>query len=46
MLDALGFTQSLIMAVVSEYLAVVFSEIKARPLYLVRNEYVGGERVK
>lgn len=45
MLGALGFSQSLIMAVISEYLAVIFSEIKGRPLYLVREEYVGGKRV-
>ncbi|MDO8532847.1 MAG: glycosyltransferase family 2 protein [Dehalococcoidia bacterium] len=40
-----GFVQALVLAVISEYIAVVFDEIKARPLFLVRGEFAHGKRV-
>jgi len=40
----MGFVQSLVLSVISEYVAVIFDEIKARPLYVVRTEYSGGRR--
>ncbi len=42
MVGVLGFAQSVMMAVLAEYLAVVFGEIKGRPLFLVRDEYANG----
>jgi glycosyltransferase involved in cell wall biosynthesis len=39
----MGFVQSLVLAAMAEYLGVIFEEVKARPLYLVRSEYVRGE---
>jgi len=44
MIGMMGFVQSLLLAVISEYLAVIFDEIKARPIYLVREEFRSGER--
>ena len=43
LLGFMGFMQSLVLAVISEYIAVIFDELKARPLFLVREEYVRGE---
>jgi hypothetical protein len=41
----MGFVQSLVLAVISEYIAVIFDEIKARPLFLVREEIRLGQPV-
>ncbi|PIP65274.1 glycosyltransferase [Candidatus Peregrinibacteria bacterium CG10_big_fil_rev_8_21_14_0_10_49_16] len=37
-----GFVQSLVLAVMAEYIAVIFDETKARPLYLIRQEIRNG----
>jgi len=44
LLGMMGFVQSVVLAVISEYIAIIFDEIKARPLFLVREEFVGGRR--
>jgi len=38
----MGFVQSLVLAIISEYIAVIFDEVKARPVFLVRQEFVQG----
>ncbi len=38
----MGFVQSLVLAMIAEYVAVIFNEVKARPLFLIREEYVAG----
>jgi len=38
----LGMTQSLALAVLSEYVAVLFIEIKGRPVFLIKDEYEAG----
>ena len=43
LLGFMGFMQSLVLAVISEYIAVIFDELKARPLFLVREEYAQGQ---
>lgn len=44
LIGMMGFVQSIVLAVLSEYIAQIFDEIKRRPLYLVREEYAGGKR--
>lgn len=46
LIGMMGFAQSFVMAVISEYIAVIFDEIKARPLFLVREEIVHGKAVR
>jgi dolichol-phosphate mannosyltransferase len=46
LLGMTGFVQSLVLAVISEYVAVIFDEVKARPLFLVRDEVVLGRSVR
>ena len=43
LLGLMGFVQSLVLAILAEYVAVIYEEIKGRPLYVVRQEFVGGE---
>lgn len=38
----MGFAQSLVLAILAEYVAVIFDEVKQRPLFLVRTEYMKG----
>ncbi len=38
-----GFVQSLVLAVLSEYVSVIFEEVKRRPAFLVRNVYTDGK---
>lgn len=45
LIGLMGFVQSLVLAVISEYIAVIFDEIKARPLFVVRQEWAGGRPV-
>lgn len=42
LLGILGSIQSLVLAILSEYIAVLFDEIKGRPLYLIQTEYARG----
>lgn len=46
LLGMIGFVQSLLWAIMSEYIATIFDEIKARPLFIVREEIVGGQTVQ
>jgi len=45
LLGMTGFIQSLVLAALSEYVAVIFDEVKNRPLFLVREEIVQGKSV-
>ena len=45
MIGMMGFVQSLALAMIAEYVAVIFDEIKGRPLGLVRHEFQGGDRI-
>lgn len=38
-----GFVQSLVLAVMSEYIAVIFDETKDRPLFVIRREIRSGD---
>lgn len=38
-----GFVQSLVLAVLSEYVSVIFEEVKRRPAFLIRNVYTDGK---
>ena len=40
----MGFVQSLVLATIAEYVAVIFDEVKARPLFLIREEFSQGVR--
>jgi glycosyltransferase involved in cell wall biosynthesis len=42
LLGLMGSVLSLVLAVIAEYIGVIFDEVKARPLYLVRYEYHDG----
>jgi len=42
LIGGLGFTQSLVLAVITEYLGAIFDEVKARPVFLVKEEFVNG----
>ncbi len=46
MIGMMGFVQSLVLAAVAEYVAVIFDEVKKRPLGLVRHEFRQGTRLK
>lgn len=45
-LGLMGFVHSLVLAVLSEYVGIIFDEVKARPLFIVRDEYRAGARVE
>ncbi len=45
LIGMMGFVQSIVLAVISEYVAVIFDEVKARPLFLVQQEFARGEPV-
>ena len=40
----MGFVQSLVLAIIAEYVAVIFDEVKARPIFLIREEFSHGTR--
>ncbi len=44
LIGMMGFVQSLLLAVLSEYIAVIFDEIKGRPVFLIREEFSSGKR--
>lgn len=46
MLGMIGFVQSVVLAVLSEYIAIIFDEIKGRPIFLVREEFTRGRCVR
>jgi len=45
LLGGVGFMQSLVLGIIAEYLGAVFDEVKARPTFLIRDEYRSGERI-
>ncbi len=45
LIGVMGMAQSLVLAVLAEYVGVIFEEVKGRPSFVVRNEFVGGEVV-
>jgi len=45
MIGMMGFVQSLALAAIAEYVAIIFDEVKGRPLGLARHEFRGGERL-
>lgn len=45
MLGMIGFFQSVVLTILSEYIAIIFDEVKNRPMFLVREEFTQGERV-
>lgn len=45
LLGVVGSAQSLVLAILSEYVAVLFDEVKQRPLFLVQQEFSGGQAV-
>lgn len=38
----MGFVQSIVLAVIAEYVGIIFEEVKSRPIYLIRGEYRHG----
>lgn len=46
LLGLMGSVLSLVLAVLAEYIGVIFEEVKARPLYFVRYEYQDGRPVE
>lgn len=46
MIGMMGFVQSIVLAMIAEYVALIFDEVKARPLYLIREEFAHGQVVK
>jgi dolichol-phosphate mannosyltransferase len=42
LIGLMGFVQSIVLAVIAEYVGIIFDEVKARPLYVVRNEFRSG----
>mgnify|MGYP001230986136 CR=1 FL=1 len=42
----MGFVQSLVLSALSEYVAVIFDEVKQRPLFVIRTEYHQGLQVQ
>ena len=45
MLGMIGFVQSVVLTILSEYIAIIFDEVKNRPIFLVREEFTQGARV-
>jgi dolichol-phosphate mannosyltransferase len=45
LIGLMGFVQSIVLAVIAEYVGIIFDEVKARPLYVVRNEFRSGSIV-
>lgn len=46
LLGLMGSVLSLVLAVLAEYIGVIFEEVKARPLYFIRYEYHEGRPVE
>jgi glycosyltransferase involved in cell wall biosynthesis len=45
LIGMMGFVQSVVLAVIAEYVGIIFDEVKARPLFVVRSEFRSGEPV-
>lgn len=42
LIGMMGFVQSVVLAVIAEYVGIIFDEVKGRPLYVVRSEFRSG----
>ncbi|MCM8811747.1 MAG: glycosyltransferase family 2 protein [Candidatus Omnitrophica bacterium] len=45
LLGMTGFIQGILLAIIAEYIAVIFDELKKRPLFLVQQEFANGKPV-
>ena len=45
LIGMMGFVQSIVLAVIAEYVGIIFDEVKARPLFVVRSEFRSGSPV-
>lgn len=45
LIGMMGFVQSIVLAVIAEYVGIIFDEVKARPLFVVRSEFRAGSPV-
>jgi glycosyltransferase involved in cell wall biosynthesis len=45
LIGVMGFAQSLMLAIIAEYVGVIFDEVKQRPLFVVRSEFRRGAAV-
>jgi len=45
LIGMMGFVQSIVLAVIAEYVGIIFDEVKARPLFVVRSEFRSGAAV-
>ena len=45
LIGMMGFVQSVVLAVIAEYVGVIFDEVKGRPLYVIRSEFRSGSQV-
>ena len=45
LIGMMGFVQSIVLAVIAEYVGIIFDEVKARPLFVVRGEFRSGTAV-
>ena len=46
LIGMMGFVQSVVLAVIAEYVGIIFDEVKARPLFVVRSEFRSGSPVQ
>jgi len=42
LIGMMGFVQSVVLAVIAEYVGIIFDEVKGRPLFVVRREFRSG----
>lgn len=45
LIGMMGFVQSIVLAVIAEYVGIIFDEVKGRPLFVVRGEFRSGSPV-
>lgn len=46
LIGMMGFVQSVVLAVIAEYVGIIFDEVKGRPLFVVRREFRSGSAVR
>jgi glycosyltransferase involved in cell wall biosynthesis len=46
LIGMMGFVQSVVLAVIAEYVGIIFDEVKGRPIFVVRNEFRSGSVVR
>jgi dolichol-phosphate mannosyltransferase len=45
LIGMMGFVQSIVLEVIAEYVGIIFDEVKARPLFVVRSEFRSGSMI-